>query len=438
MPTAHGIGWPVISTMADTFQGLCYTLSLILLPHLYDCNLSFVPIPSSSIVSTIMSLPLSLGDVLAIVQGAVELYKKIRDAPEDLRRLGEEMKDLKCWLQGVEEMMGKQANSELSKLSPKLTAQARANIKNLKKSTEPIKELFRRYEASQGSLGPWLSDIYFAMGHSRAELEAMGKAVDSAREKLLSQLQLIGMLGINALLTTAGPNQSPTLYATRDQSQNAVGMIFVDPHNLGRSRVAEGYTKLLREWTERTGGRWPVKFAHSAGFFVENRSDLIGVLSTLDLRWPESHNFSQGNKPPVEVPMSALFDSKFFNYPYKAQVRSAMMAQMSRGITKNIFKVDYVLVFTRREYKNLALLRKTLLSLYGTTVVPEGKGMIVNLGHYLGQGKKREILDAKKEEHNNFSRENWLVTISDIKMAIKAFLKQELDWIQPEPGARQS
>ncbi|KAI0154759.1 hypothetical protein GGR57DRAFT_464945 [Xylariaceae sp. FL1272] len=392
-----------------------------------------------------MSSPLSFGDVLAIVQGAIEFYKKIRDAPEILRTLGEEMKDLKGWLRGVEELVGRQANSKLARLSPMLTAQARANINNLKKSTEPIKELFRKYEASQASLGPLLSDFYFAVGHSRADLEAMGKAVDRAKDKLSSQLQLMGMYGINSILDNTRPDQHRPLSAPPVTSPNAVGasnkvlgMIFVDPHNLGRSRVAEAYTKLLREWTTRTGGKWPVTFAHSAGFFVENRSDIMELLRTLDLRWPENPNFSQGNKPPVETPMSALFDNKFFSYPYKAQIRSGMMAQRSRGITKDIFKVDYVLVFTRREYKNLVLLRKTLLNLYGTTVVPEGKGVIVNLGHYLGQGKKREILDAKKDEHGNFSRENWLVTTAEIKTAVKAFLKKELNWVQPEPGARQS
>ncbi|KAI1273673.1 hypothetical protein F5Y07DRAFT_411160 [Xylaria sp. FL0933] len=88
--------------------------------------------------------------------------------------------------------------------------------------------------------------------------------------------------------------------------------------------------------------------------------------------------------------MAALFEDKYLNYPNGAQVKDAMMAQGSRGITKNIFKVDYIVVFAWQEYNCLLQLRKTLFGLYGTST-----------------GKKVEILGGMDDNNGNLSRENW-------------------------------
>ncbi|KAI0505127.1 hypothetical protein F5B22DRAFT_538405 [Xylaria bambusicola] len=395
-----------------------------------------------------MSSPLSFGDALALVQVALELYNQIRDGPELLRNLGEEMKSLELFILSVKELVNEETNSALARLRPMLTEQARADIKNLEKSARPIKDLFWKYTNDQGPFGVTFrfktaTDIYFALGYNKETLNEMRDTVDRSKQKLMQTLQLMGIFGTNALLSNIRNNNPPPQAGPKlrvDQqdgaNHNAVGVIYVDPYNLGRSRVSEAYTKLAKEWTVGTGGKWPVAFAHSAGFFVRDRSDCIDILERLTLQ--STQDFSRGNKLPAEVAMAALFENKFFNYPYKAKVKDAMMAQRSRGITKNIFKVDYILVFTRREYNNLLQLRKALLGLYGTGMVPEGKGRIVHLGQYLAQGKTVEIVDAMKDNNGNPSRENWNKTVGEIKTAIKGFLKEELNWKQPERFAKQS
>ncbi|KAK5630095.1 hypothetical protein RRF57_005810 [Xylaria bambusicola] len=407
-----------------------------------------VVLKAYNLIATVMSSPLSFGDVLALLQVALKLYDQIENGPELLRNLGEEMKSLKLFILSVEELVDEETNSALARLRPMLTEQAKADIKNLEQSARPIKDLFWKYTNDQGPFGitfrfKTATDIYFALGYSKETLNEMRDTVDRSKQKLMQTLQLMGIIGTNALLSYAQNSNSPPQAGPRQRinqqdsvNHNAVGVIYVDPHNLGRSRVAEAYTKLLQEWTVRTGGKWPVAFAHSAGFFVRDRSDCVDVLERLSLQ--SAQDFSRGKKPPTEVAMAALFENKFFNYPYKAQVKAAMMAQRSRGITKDIFKVDYILVFTRREYNNLLQLRKALLGLYGTGMVPEGKGQIVHLGRYLAQGKTVEIVDAMKDNNGNLSRENWNKTVGQIKTAVKGFLKDELNWKQPERFARQS
>lgn len=395
-----------------------------------------------------MSSPLSFGDVLALVQAALEIYNQIKDGPELLKNLGEEIKSLKLFILSVKELVNEETNTALARLRPMLTEQARADIKNLEQSTLPIKELFWKYKNDQGPFGVTFrfktaTDVYFALGYSKETLNEMRDAVARAKQRLMHTLQLMGIFGTNALLSNAWIGSTfppdrlrPQVNQQESTNRNAPGIIYVDPRNLGRSRVAEAYTKLLREWTVRTGGKPPVSFVHSAGFFVEDRSDCVDILKRLDLQLTQE--FSRSNKPPLEVAMAALFENKYFNYPYKAQILEAMMAQKSRGVTKGIFKVDYILVFTRREYNNLLQLRKALSGLYGATMVPEGKGRIVHLGQYLAQGKTVEILDAMKDNKGNLSRENWNKTVGQIKTAVKGFLKEELNWKQPDRFAKQS
>ncbi|KAI0805409.1 hypothetical protein GGR55DRAFT_655011 [Xylaria sp. FL0064] len=370
-----------------------------------------------------MSSPLSLGDALALVQAALDLYNRIRDGPELLKRLGEEMKGLKLFILNVKQLVNENTNSALAGLRPMLTERA------------AHQNLFRKYNNDQGPFGITFrfrtaTDIYFALGYSKETLNEMHDAVARAKQRLMQTLQLMHIFGTNALLANTGNSNPPPRAGPKPQIKQPKSVIYVDAHNLGRSRVAEAYTKLLREWTVRTGGKWPVAFAHSAGFFVEDRSDCINVLKRLNQQSPQE--FTRWSGPPLEVAMAALFENKWFNYPYKAQIKDAMMAQRSRGITKNIFKVDYVLVFTRREYNNLLQLRKALLGLYGTSTVPEGKGRIVHLGQYLVQGKTRDIYDAMKDSNGNLSRENWNKTVGQIKTAVKGFLKEELNWKRPE------
>lgn len=238
--------------------------------------------------------------------------------------------------------------------------------------------------------------------------------------------------GLNLTASTSGGKDKKPLPSPL---RNDYRIIFVDPYNVGRSRVAEAYMQLIREWTIRSKGTWHVKDVHSAGLMVKSQSDCVEVLQKLQP--PLKQHFLPGGEKPTWTGMASLFDNSFFNYPYKKNVRDKALVAKSRGIRQNIFsEYDWILVFTGRESENLLRLKKALIDKNGKGAAPKGKGRVLHLGGYLGRkGESREIVNASKNKDGTESRENWNKTTASIKMAIRWFLRRELDWVQPAKGA---
>ena len=156
--------------------------------------------------------------------------------------------------------------------------------------------------------------------------ENLSSSIDDRKKNVSDMLQILGLFGIQSL---AGSPPLALPHAAPEASDYSI--IFIDPHNLGRSKIAEGYVKLVREWSVRTGGTWRIKCAHSAGMRVRNRSDCSEMLTGLKPPVP----ISDGNRRPNETAMISLFDNKYFDYPYKAgikrfieQVRLSLRAYM--------------------------------------------------------------------------------------------------------------
>lgn len=282
------------------------------------------------------------------------------------------------------------------------------------------------------------AQAYFALGSSSDKLEALSNSIEEHRRDLRDLLQVMMGFGINQLLVggqgpaiVRQPSPSPSPEAARTDFR----IIFVDPYNVARSVVAEAYTSLLREWTLRTGGIWPVKTTHAAGFFTRSRSEIVDTISGMKYLYPSYQlAMKEGKASPQPTALAALFDNKLFNYPYKQDIKKEIESRRSRGITKTIFKnYDYILVFTDREEDNLIRLRKLLISSNGKDAVTANrKGKVMHLGRYLtSDGARREIVAPK----NDGDREQWNAKVAQIKTSIKAFLKGELDWKQPPVGA---
>jgi hypothetical protein len=215
-------------------------------------------------------------------------------------------------------------------------------------------------------------------------------------------------------------------------------IIFIDPFNVGRSVIAAALTRMLKEWTIRTGGDWRIQTISSAGFFLKNGCDCVDVLENLEF----SH---QSYKKPLqaggveanETAMAALFDNKSYDYPFKKTVKEALEKRRSKGLQKSVFKdYEFIIVLTAREHDNMIALRKALIAKDGNGAAQKGKGRVLHLGRYLTlDGIPREIIDPPKNQDGTASRNNWNWKVSQIKTAIKGFLKQEMKWNQPDPKA---
>lgn len=382
--------------------------------------------------------------VVEVIGKGIEIYKKIQDAPDQIHRIGKRMGLLNTILGQLETLLRTDEKRSLARLGPAMTDELLEVIQDIRKDGEEVQVLFNKWDKD---IGPWgmqfrfkiAAQAYFALGSSSDKLQALGNSIEEHRQDLRDLLQVMMGFGINQLLVggqgpaiVRQPLPSPEPEAPRTDFR----IIFVDPYNVARSIVAEAYTNLLREWTLRTGGDWRVKVAHSAGFFVRNRSEVVDSINDIKFLYPSYQlGIKDGKSAPQPTALAALFDNKLFNYSYKQDVKREIESRRSRGITKTIFKTyDYILVFTDREEDNFIRLRKLLINNNGKdTVTAKRKGKVLHLGRYLtSDGARREIVAPK----NDSDREQWNAKVAQIKTATKAFLKGELGWKQPPKGTQ--
>lgn len=389
-----------------------------------------------------------LGTVMQVVEvvgKAIEKYKKIQDAPDQVRRMGNRMQSLNTILSQLEQLLRADEERPLARLGPAQTGELHRVIADIRQDSDEVLVLFDKWDRD---VGPWgmqfrfkfAAQAYFALGSSSDKLDALSGRIDEQRQDLRDLLQVMMGFGINQLLVGAQARPAVVRQASpspsADPPRRDFRVIFVDPYNVSRSVVAEAYTKLLAEWTVRTGGDWRVKVAHSAGFFTRSRSDVVDSINGIQFLHPSYQlGIKEGKAPPQPTSLAALFDNKLFDHPYKQDVKQEIEFRRSRGITKTIFKTyDYILVFTDREEDNLIRLRKLLINTNGKdAVTARRKGKVMHLGRYLTtDGARREIVAPK----NDGDRDQWNAKVSQIKTSIKAFLKGELDWSQPPKGAK--
>ncbi|KAK5168612.1 uncharacterized protein LTR77_005921 [Saxophila tyrrhenica] len=378
-----------------------------------------------------LPMPISILEAIGIVQKGVALYKTIRKKPEEIAAVGRRMQDLEFYLSELQALVDDKQRNPLPNLRPEQTQRIGTVISDIRVDAGDVYEILCIWD-SAGSF----QKVLFTVGRNPRRLDELNSSLEQRRQDLRDILQLMGLFALKPPSETR-----PTSPAAPTRAD--YGVIFVDPFNLGRSKVAEGYMKLIREWTVRTGGAFKVKFAHSAGMLVRDRSDCVDFIESLPGRMVVNGVAKEANA----MAMASLFDNKYFDYTFKPGIRASMMKRAhrtdaqsqsrARGITQNIFKTyDYILVFTGREYERLLLLKKGLLQAHGPSIAPASKGRIIHLGAYLNKkGKPNDIADARKDENEDVSRANWNTTTSQIKLAVKAFLKNELGWQQPERGA---
>lgn len=295
-------------------------------------------------------------------------------------------------------------------------------------------------------------------GQAHAQAQAQGQQVPAQAQALIIE-KVAQELRPPPLLPPA-----PPAYEGGDPAptRSDFNILFVDPYNGARSTVAEGYTRLLREHTALAGGAWRIRLIHSAGFFVRSRGRRPGgerddaAIEGLQylvpsFRLPMADGNSNNNNnikgadmtkktaptpPSYGMAMAALFDNGLYEgHAFKQDVRRELEARRPRGLMAGVFKTyDYIVVFTDREYDNLVRLRRALIARDGKQAVSGGgKGRIVYLGNYgydkLGK-KPVEILEPKGKYGED--RALWNVRVSQIKAAVKGFLKREMGWEQPK------
>lgn len=394
--------------------------------------------------------------VATLVRGAVDLYNRIDDWPEQMKKLGRRMKNLNVYLTELEELVAEKPNSAFSRLFPRQKKDLDDLLQGIRKVTENIKALFHKWENDIGPLGfqfrfKTVTQAYFALGSSSDKIAALIEEVNEHLQGIRDWLTLLGfkaalligqqqkanvapapVLGKPAKAPAGGKEddknkRKPSPSPSPAPARRDIKIIFVDPANLGRSVVGEALCKLMREWTKVSKGDWRIQTIHSAGLLLKDRTDV-----------PDVEGLKRdvaGGRNPVGLALDAVFDNKAFDFPAKKDVHITMLKKRSNGIKKDIFKkYDFILVFTSRDHEKMLKIKSALIEKEGAKeVTAKCKGRILHLGSYLTlDGIPREIEDPRKiSKESTVTRADWNWKAAQIKLAIKEFLKQEMQWKQP-------
>lgn len=399
----------------------------------------------------------ALGTVLTIIEvvnKSIEVFHKIHDCPDQMRLIGERMENLGSRLTAVEVFLRRQIIDD-SRTHAFVTIIGRIRV-----DTQRVETLFVKFREDIGPFGfqfrfKVLTQVFFAMGSNAEEMKELAEKIEKHRLDLQEELQFLIAIGVNKVnigidkvignqlgaqkkaLGGAGQQQTLLLQATHPRAD--YNIIFVDPYNEGRSVAAEGYLKLVREWTVATGGEWRINLIHSAGFFARRKGEVSDLVKSLDYQQPSFKlSMKYGNNPPNPTALAALFDNKF-GHPFKENVQREAENHLSHGMRKTMFKTyDYIIVFTHREFNNLGRLRKALIARDGNDAVTGGdKGRVVYLSSFRHHGinsTPKEILNPVDDG----DRAQWNDKVGQIKIATKAFLKREMGWEQPKKDAKLS
>ncbi|KAK3905991.1 hypothetical protein C8A05DRAFT_12229 [Staphylotrichum tortipilum] len=417
-------------------------------------------------------MALDLGTLVTaveLVQKIIALYQRIDSLPQQMTQLGRRMERLNIFLVRLESFV-KKNNTKQPALAPGPLFSGQVEdlgklLEGIKGNAAKVYDLFDRYEKGILSRSmniefraKWMSQVWFSLVDSSPDkVQAIMEEIDYERGILSDYL---GLMAIDkAHEESPGPSSPRSGRKAEKTGGNASGavmkrpspspsrspapprrsckILFVDPYNEGRSVAAEALVKLLGQLTLKGHGDWRIADVCSAGFFAKNKGDCVDVIDGLDYsRRTFKLPWKPGAQSPSRMAMAAVFDNKWSDYPFKQDIRAEMTARTSCGMRKDMFtRFDFIFVFALREHDNMVKLREAVRKRVEAEgrVLARGKGRVLQLGAYLSRrkGAVREILNPPVTKDGKKNRENWNWKVSEIKTALKAFLKREMDWEQP-------
>jgi len=406
-----------------------------------------------------MSSPVSIGDILALIDRTIIILEKIRDAPEKIEKIGKGMKSLRRYLAELKELLDGKAKHGLAATRPSIAARIKEIVIEIEKDTKEVEALLDRWHHKIGPGGfelrfTWVADALFAIGSSPGKLDALSASIEKHQTDLDRELGLLKAFGqdrdaeiMKALLyayltkpnggvlppprpTQPRPPPPPPLSLLQQPrpSPNRFDykVIFIGAGNERRSIIAEAYYNLLRGWTEKHNGTWRIKYTYSAGYRVKWRNDCLDTTKSV------VKTMEDGNKPPGKFAVEALFGKLTFNDQFKTVVRQQTEAKRSRGVWKDLFAYfDYIFMFNQASLDTLKALRDAFRAVHGASAVPAGKGKLVHLGSYTIDGKVTDFLDIDPSSSAFTQGERWIKTQAMIKNSFKVWLIKEMGWKNP-------
>ncbi|GAB1316770.1 hypothetical protein MFIFM68171_06980 [Madurella fahalii] len=395
-------------------------------------------------------MALDLGTVLAVVEvvnKAIEIYQRIESLPQQMTQLGGRMERLNKFLVRLELFVKRNPAKASSSLYSGQIEDLGKLLDGIKDNATKVYDLFERYQKGILSRSmdlefraKWLSHLWFSLiDNSPEKIQAIMDEIEYDRDLLRDYMSLMAIDRPPEPTPTsragkAGPGRQPSPAPSPSlvRPKRDYKVLFVDPYNTERSVVAEALLKLFGRRTLKAGGEWRIAEVQSAGFFVRNMSDCVDVIDCLQYSFKSfKKEWRPGNQRAVQTALAAVFDNKWYDYPFKQAIGDEITARHSRGLRKDMFgRFDFIVVFTGREHDNMIKLKEALGK---NAAIPRGKGRVLQLGTFLSRDRAtvQGILYPKMNPDGSQNRDNWNGKVAEIKTALKEFLKREMQWTPP-------
>lgn len=415
--------------------------------------------PTALSITGTMALDLgTIITVVEIVEKVIDVYLRIEGLPQQMKNLGRRMERLNIFLGQLEGFVKRKPKTAFATLYSGQLEDLGKLLAGIQENAERVYDIFDRYKKGILSRSKnlefrakWVSNIWFSLVDKTPEkIQAIMDDIDWERSVLSDYLALMAVeraqqpSGPVRRLTGREPERaaSGTRHPTPSPSPSPAAprrnykILFVDPYNIGRGVVAEALVKLFGQLTVKTGGDWRIGEVQSVGFFVKKGSDCTDVIDTLNYSYKSFKKpWKDGGQIPQKVALEALFDNKWCDHPFKKTIAQEMDTRQSRGLRKNMFtRFDYIVVFTRREHDNMIKLKDAIQkSSEAVGTKSRSRARILQLGAFISQegGLLREILSPVPNEDGSQNRQRWNRAVADMKVALRGFLKQEMEWKQP-------
>ncbi|ETN39186.1 uncharacterized protein HMPREF1541_05409 [Cyphellophora europaea CBS 101466] len=388
-------------------------------------------------------MSVGFGEALEAIKLGIELYQKVKASREEVSNMGNRLREVKIQVELAQELLPRQDRENvLRTTSPKLFDTIHDTVQEIKKNANVAHTILKDWNKIGSRLkgavwiNPTMADFWSGVLKGKAgDLRDLNDKLVANQTTLDSWFIKVAALGfLQPQQQQPQPNLAPSPKPRRPSRSPSPGprppssVIFIDSFNSGRSVIGQSYLFLLHQWTTLTKNPFILTKWDSAGLRVRSGSAYIKELSNLT---PPITNLTPGESKPFSLALSALFDNKMFNYPYKAPIRQNASNRRARGLPADLFSgYDFILVFTRDERDILEKLRDSVGGASMVTRKANSRARIVLLGEY-GHHANTEIPPPAKSDDEAESRESWQRIARKIKTCIKAFLTKETGWAAP-------
>ena len=361
----------------------------------------------------------SIGDILAITDKIYGLYQRYKAEHENIARVGKEVDTLGRYLIDLRAILD-QYGKELKRQAPDRYRNLTTLLKEIDTDSREVLSILKEFDKNKKSSARVLRQVRFIWGTSNPEtLSRLADSLERSITHVDRWIHITAWMDLRGLAVGSEPTQASLTVAERSQD-----VLFLDTHDRGRAVVAQCYAQLVEQWTTLKGFKWPLRRLHSAGIRLEGSEKIAFAQRAAGIK------LSQGaNAHPITAALDALFDNGYFNFEYKQRIWNREKTHHARSLSDSYNRYAYVVVFDdniKRAFENVARY------LEEHKQAGPMRGKVIHLANYHPNAGVRQIRDPSWDRD---VKAGWNKAATQIKLALKTFMTQELGWVKPPPGA---